>query len=137
MPNDGPHDRTEAGLQEDSPVTVLVVDDQDSFRSAMRELVDAADGFSLVGEAASGQAALDAADVLSPRMVIMDKRMPGMNGIEATRLLTARHPNIVVLLVSVEEPDPQLTGSSGAAAFVRKQDLSTRLMGEVWRKHGT
>jgi DNA-binding NarL/FixJ family response regulator len=78
----------------------------------MRELVGAT------------EAALDAADELSPRLVIMDKRLPGMGGIEATRVLTARHPRIVVLLVSVEDPHPQLIRSCGAAAFARKQALS-------------
>lgn len=136
MPRAGPHDRGDTGLRGDSPVTVLVVDDQESFRSAMRELVAATEGFRLVGEAASGEGALDAVDELSPRMVIMDKRMPGMGGIEATRVLTARHPEVVVLLVSVEEPNTQLMPSCGAAAFARKQELSARLLQHVWRKHG-
>jgi DNA-binding NarL/FixJ family response regulator len=131
----GPHDRADAGRRRDSPVTVLVVDDQESFRTAIRELVGATEGFRLGGEAASGEGALDAADELSTRMVIMDKRMPGMGGIEATRLIAARHPEVVLLLVSVEEPDAQLMRSCGAATFARKQALSTRLR-DVWRKHG-
>jgi DNA-binding NarL/FixJ family response regulator len=117
-------------------VTVLVVDDQESFRTAMRELVDATEGFRLVGEAASAEDALDAVDELSPRMVVMDKRMPGMGGIEATRVLAARDPEVVVLLVSVEEPDTRLIRSCGTAAFARKQDLSIRLLRDVWRTHG-
>jgi DNA-binding NarL/FixJ family response regulator len=128
----GPVDPADAELGEERPVTVLVVDDHESFRVAMRELVGAAEGFTLVGEAASGEEALDALDELAPRMVIMDKRMPGMGGIEATRVLTARHPEVVVLLVSVEEPDPTVIRSCGAAAFARKQDVSRGMLHQVW-----
>jgi DNA-binding NarL/FixJ family response regulator len=117
-------------------VEVLVVDDHDLFREALRDLVNAVPEFVLVGEAESGEAALDAVEALSPRMLIMDKRMPGMSGVEATRLLTARHPDLVVLLVSLEAPDSELMRSCGAAAFLRKQQLTTRALREVWREHG-
>jgi DNA-binding NarL/FixJ family response regulator len=119
----------------DNQVAVLTVDDQTSFRSLLREVIDAAPGFRLVGEAASGETALDAVETLSPRLVIMDKRMPGMNGIEACRLLTERHPVVVVVITSVEDPDPTVKESCGAAAFVRKQDLSPRWLTELWRGH--
>jgi two-component system, NarL family, invasion response regulator UvrY len=118
-------------------IAVLVVDDQESFRSVLRELVAATEGFTLIGEAASGESALSAAHELSPRMVIMDKRMPGMGGMEATRVLTDHHPGVVVLLVSVEEaPGPHVLRSCGAAAFASKQNLSPALLREVWRRHG-
>ena len=117
-------------------VEVLIVDDQESFRTALRDLVRATPGMSLVGEAESGEAALDAVEALSPRMVIMDKRMPGMGGVEATRMLTARHPDLVVLLVSVEVPESELMESCGASAFLRKQQLTRRALMEVWRSHG-
>jgi DNA-binding NarL/FixJ family response regulator len=129
----------DSGLPERIPdcVGVLVVDDQVTFRSALRELVAATKGFVLIGEAASGEAALRAVEELSPRMVIMDKRMPGMGGIEASRVLTDRHPEIVVLLISVEEPpDSQVLQSCGAAAFVNKTKLSPAVLREVWHSHG-
>jgi DNA-binding NarL/FixJ family response regulator len=118
------------------PVGVLVVDDQDLFRKAMRDLVCATPELVLVGEAESGEAALEAVETLSPRMVIMDKRMPGIGGVEATRMLSARHPDIVVLLVSVEVPESELMRSCGAAGFLRKQQLSPRVLTEFWRAHG-
>jgi DNA-binding NarL/FixJ family response regulator len=119
-----------------SGIRVLVVDDQENFRDALRELVAATEGFALVGEAASGEAAVEAVTELKPRLVIMDKRMPGIGGVEATRVLTSRHPDVVVLLVSVEEPDGLLMQSCGAAAFVRKQELSPQRLRELWRDHG-
>lgn len=133
-------DRIEEGTDPErpdrSPVTVLVVDDQESFRRALRELVSATAGFVLVGDASSGEQALDAVDQLAPQMVIMDKRMPGIGGIEATRLLVSRHTELVVLLVSLEEPDPRVSDSCGAAAFINKRDLSTSVLTQMWRDHG-
>ena len=117
-------------------MTVLVVDDQASFRRALRDLVEATDGFTLVGEASSGEDALRAAEEASPRLVILDKRMPGMDGFETCRRLTARDPGVVVMLVSVEEPDDGLMRGCGAAAFLRKQELSPRQLRDVWRDHG-
>jgi DNA-binding NarL/FixJ family response regulator len=119
-----------------SVVSVLVVDDHGSSREVVREVVAATDGFELVGEATSGEQALDATDELRPQLVIMDKRMPGMGGIEASRLITSRHPHIVVVIASVEEPDARALESSRAAAFIRKQDLSPRLLRDIWREHG-
>jgi DNA-binding NarL/FixJ family response regulator len=118
-------------------VAVLVVDDQESFRSALRKLVVATEGFVLVGEAESGEAALSAVEELSPRLVIMDKRMPGIGGIEACRVLTGRYPGIVVVLISVEEDlDSEVARSCGAAEFVSKPTLSPAVLREVWRSHG-
>jgi DNA-binding NarL/FixJ family response regulator len=121
----------------DEPVPVLVVDDNEVFRRALCDLVEAVEGFPLVGEAGSGQEALDSADALAPRLVLMDKRMPGMDGVETTRRLMARRPGTVVFLVSVETPDPQLMDACGAAAMVRKQELSVRRLRELWDEHGS
>ncbi|MFL5827262.1 MAG: response regulator transcription factor [Thermoleophilaceae bacterium] len=121
----------------ESPVGVLVVDDQEPFRKVVRELIDALPEFELVGEATSGADALSALEALSPQFVIVDKRMPGLTGIETARLITARRPGTVVLIVSLEEPDLAARDSAGAAAFVRKQELSTTLLREVWREHGS
>jgi DNA-binding NarL/FixJ family response regulator len=133
------HGGVDSGSGEHIPgdVAVLVVDDQESFLAALRKLVTATEGFALVGEAASGEAALSAVEELSPRLVIMDKRMPGMGGIEACRLLTSRHPEIVVVLISVEDDlDLEVVRSCGAAEFVSKPTLSPAVLRELWRSHG-
>jgi two-component system, NarL family, invasion response regulator UvrY len=118
-------------------ISVLVVDDQEPFRSVLCEVVAGTDGFTLIGEASSGESAIRAAQELSPRMVIMDKRMPGMGGMEAARVLTDRHPEVVVLLISVEEaPDPRVLRACGAAAFACKQNLCPALLQRVWQRHG-
>lgn len=117
-------------------VTVFTVDDQEYFRSVLRDVVQATDGFALVGEAASGEDALEAVEVLSPALVIIDKRMPGIGGVEACRRLTERHPELVAVMTSIEDPDQVVAHASGAAAFVRKQDISPRLLRELWQRHG-
>lgn len=128
----GPDDGDRRG--EIGPIRVLTVDDHDYFRSVMREVVQATAGFEFVGEAASGEAALLAVEELSPALVIMDKRMPGMGGIAACRLLAERHSEILLVITSVEEPRP-MTFASRAAVFIRKQELSPRLLRQVWAEY--
>jgi DNA-binding NarL/FixJ family response regulator len=119
---------------QESPVTVLAVDDHESFLAALREIVAATEGFELVGSATSGEEALAAVPELDPDLVIMDKRMPGLGGLEACRLLTERHPEVRVFLVSVEEPgDERKARSAGAAAVIRKGDLGRAVLRQLWR----
>lgn len=117
-------------------VPVLVVDDQAQFRAVMRDVVGAGGSFRLVGEAESGEAAVEAVERLAPRLVIMDKRMPGVGGIEACRAIRRLHPDVVVVICSVEEPNPQLARDCGASSFVRKQELSPRRLQDIWRAFG-
>lgn len=125
-------------VREDGEVRILVVDDQETFREAMGDLVAATPGFTLAGEAPSGEDGIAAVDALSPQLVLMDVRMPGMGGLEATRTLAALHPEVVVVLISVHGPEelPQdMVDGCGAAAFARKQTLRPRLLVELWEKH--
>src|SRR4030095_8331689 len=66
-------------------VRVLIVDDQEPFRLAGRLVVDAADGFDVVGEAETGEASVEMARELAPDLVLMDVNLPGINGLEDTR----------------------------------------------------
>jgi DNA-binding NarL/FixJ family response regulator len=117
-------------------VRVLVVDDNAQFREVLRDVVAATEGLTCVGEAASGEAALDAVQELRPRLVVMDKRMPGLGGLAAARRMAERHPDVVVVLVSVESPRAEQLEASGAAAFLDKRRLSPRALAELWRSHG-
>ncbi len=120
------------------PVGVLIVDDQVVSRDAVREVVEATPDFVLLGEAASGEQALKAADDLSPDLVLLDVRMAEMDGIETSKRLTAAHPDAVVVLVSIEDPLnlPGEVGFCGAADVIRKQDVRPRLLRRLWRAHG-
>lgn len=114
-------------------VSVLVVDDKASYRAAMRAVVEATADLELVGEAESGEDAITAAARLAPRVVIMDKRMPGIGGLAACRAITDGDPGIIVILCSVEDPDPVTAESHGATAMIRKQDLSRKRLLEIVR----
>jgi len=113
-----------------------VVDDQQSFRQVMGQLIGATPGFSLVGEARSGEDALAAVEDLKPDFVLMDVRMPGIGGVQAAHTLARRHPQITVILVSVHGPEelPEELVAE-VAPFVRKKDLRPRMLRELWDKH--
>ena len=83
-------------------VGVLTVDDQRVFRRAMAKLIEAAPEFTQVGEAASGAEALELAADLRPDLVLVDVRMPDMDGIETARRLAGVDPRPVVVLVSID-----------------------------------
>jgi DNA-binding NarL/FixJ family response regulator len=119
--------------------SVLVVDDQPVFRQVARQVIEATPAFELLGEAASGWDALAAADEAEPELVLVDVRMPGMDGIETAAALTAAHPDVVVVLVSVEEPPnvPGGVGTCGAAELVRKRDFCPSLLRRLWTAYGT
>ena len=104
---------------------VLIVDDQAPFRRAARAVVTATPGFEVLGEAESGEEAVALADDLDPAVVLMDINLPGINGIEATRRITAAHPNVVTLLLSTyrEEDLPSGADDCGAAAYVNKEEF--------------
>jgi two-component system invasion response regulator UvrY len=130
--------RDSSGKPADRPVGVLTVDDQEVFRELARLVVEATPGFESLGEFASGEEALRAVDDLDPDLVVMDVRMPGMDGIETTRRIRAVHPEVVVVLISVEDPVdiPSAAQTSGAVALVRKEDFKPTLLAELWAAHG-
>jgi DNA-binding NarL/FixJ family response regulator len=115
-------------------VAVLVVDDQERFRSALRELIARAPGFALVGEACSGEEATEAVVTLSPELVLMDVMMPGIGGIAAARAILSRKPAPVVVLISVDDPSlhPGAASLGEQVACVRKQDLRPARLEELW-----
>jgi two-component system invasion response regulator UvrY len=121
-----------------SPVAVLVVDDQAPFRSAARAVIGMAKGFDLIGEAESGEQAVQLVEELTPGLVLMDINMGAMNGIEAARRITAAHPGVMVLLLSTYSVDdlPPDARTSGAAAYVHKEELTPRILRRMWDEGG-
>jgi two-component system invasion response regulator UvrY len=119
-------------------VGVVTVDDQLVFRDLARLVLRTTPGFESVGEAVSGEEALERIDELKPQLVLMDVRMPGMGGIEAARRICTDHPETVVVLISIEDPLDLASAAeaSGAVAVVRKQDFGPNLLRDLWAKYG-
>lgn len=116
-------------------VKVLIVDDQAPFREAARAVVEATDGFAVVGESETGEASVKAAHDLRPDLVLMDVNLPGINGLEATReILRDSNGVVVVLLLSTyeeEEYGPK-AAECGASAYIPKSRFEPDRLSEAW-----
>ncbi|MFF8773914.1 response regulator transcription factor [Kitasatospora sp. NPDC015120] len=95
---------------------ILVVDDHELFRAGLRQLLDRIDSLTVVGEAADGAGALLAVEQLAPDVVLMDIGMPGTDGIEATRILVARHPGVAVVMLTADDNDDSVAAAVRAGA---------------------
>ena len=113
---------------------VLICDDQDAFRAAAREVVNATNGFEVVGEARTGEDSVLAAGRLRPDLVLMDVQLPGIDGLEASRQIKAAHPEVAVLLLSTYDPEDFAAriASSGAIAFISKAAFGPDRLAEAW-----
>jgi two-component system invasion response regulator UvrY len=115
-------------------VRVLVVDDQTTFREVARTVVDMTPGFAVVAEALSGEGAILAAAEHLVELVLMDIHLLGLDGIEATRLITQAAPGTVVLLMSTYDALdlPGEARTCGAADYVSKENLSPAVISDTW-----
>jgi DNA-binding NarL/FixJ family response regulator len=112
-----------------TPIRLLVVDDQPLVRMGTALVLDSADDIDVVGEADSGESAVAMAETLNPDVILMDVRMPGIGGIEATRLITTAHPAIRVMVFTTFDVDEYAFGGlhAGASAFLLKSSTPERL----------
>jgi CheY-like chemotaxis protein len=117
-------------------IRVLVVDDQEPFRRAMATVVEETDGFVVVGAVASGEESLDAVAALRPQLVLMDVHLTGIDGIEASRRLTAAPDAPVVVLLSTYDEEQFDLAGSGAAAYVTKAAFGPDRLVEAWSSAG-
>ena len=115
-------------------VRVLIVDDQEPFRMAARMVVEATDGFEVVGESETGEDSVLRAGELDPDLVLMDVNLPGINGLEATRQILSSSDRVVVLLVSTYEADEYAPKAAecGASAYIPKAELDPNRLSEAW-----
>lgn len=104
------------------PIRVLVVDDQPLVRMGNALVLDSADDIDVIAEVRSGEEAVALAAELQPDVVLMDVRMPGVGGIEATRLITTADPRIKVIVFTTFDIDEYAFGglNAGASAFLLK-----------------
>ncbi len=98
------------------PIRVLVADDHPFYREGVRAMLGAAPQIEVIGEAATGEEAMAAAARLQPDVVLMDIKMPGINGIEATRRIVQTRPHIGVLVVTMFDDDDSVFAAMRAGA---------------------
>lgn len=113
----------------DPRIRVLLVDDHALIRTGNSLVIEATDDLEVVGEASTGEEAVARAASLRPDAVLMDVRMPGMGGIEATRRITAAHPATRVIVLTTFDLDEYAYGSlrAGASAFLLKSSTPDQL----------
>lgn len=115
-------------------VRVLIVDDQEPFRSAARLVVESTEGFDVVGEAETGEESVTMASDLHPDLVLMDVNLPGINGLDATRQILVGSDTVVVLLLSTyeEEEYAPRAAECGAAAYIPKAVFGPDRLEAAW-----
>ncbi len=103
-------------------ITVLIVDDHELVRAGIRSLLSTVNGLKVIGEAATGEEAVKVAREKHPNVVLMDVRMPGIGGLEATRKLLRADPDLKIIALTVcgEEPFPSKLLQAGAAGYLTK-----------------
>jgi DNA-binding NarL/FixJ family response regulator len=111
-----------AGGTRGAPIRLLLVDDQQLIRMGMRMVLEAQAEFDVVGEAGDGREAIAAAERLKPDVILMDVRMPGMDGIEATRAIVASNPaSRIIILTTFDLDEYAFAGlHAGASGFLLK-----------------
>ncbi len=112
---------------------VLIADDQTLFRSGLARLLDGDDRVSVVGEAVDGADAVKLALSLKPDVVLMDIKMPNLDGIEATRRIVSENPKIKVLMLTTFEADNHVIQSlkAGASGYVLKDSQAGAIVSSI------
>jgi DNA-binding NarL/FixJ family response regulator len=116
-----------------TPVRVLLVDDDDLMRAGLTAVLSSDETIDVVGEAPDGRAAVERAIELRPDVVLMDVRMPGLDGIAATRELLAVSPDAKVVVLTTFEQDDYIFGalSAGASGFLLKRTRPEELIAAI------
>lgn len=114
-------------------IRVLIADDQELVRYGLRLVLEAEDDVHVVGEAADGASTVEAAIALTPDVILMDVRMPGIDGIRATQDLAARLPRTRVLVLTTYDLDEFAFGAlqAGAAGFLLKNTRPAELVAAI------
>jgi DNA-binding NarL/FixJ family response regulator len=119
-------------------ISVLLVDDHSLVRRGFRRILEDEPDMKVVGEAADGVEAIKLADELQPKVIVMDCAMPGMNGLDATRQILGRHPEALVLMLSMhpEETLVRQALEAGARGYVLKNAVDLELGTAIRRAVG-
>ncbi len=113
--------------------SILIVDDQILFREALRTLLETQDDFVIIGEATNGNEAVAMTKELLPDVILMDLRMPEMDGVKAIEIIHAAYPNIrIIMLTTFDEDEALFTGLKvGAVGYLLKDMKSEQLFSSI------
>jgi DNA-binding NarL/FixJ family response regulator len=120
-----------------APIRLLIVDNHTLFRQGLVSLLQSEPGLQVIGEAGGGEEALKLAQELQPDVVLMDVKMPGMDGVEATRRLLEVMPHNRVLMLTVSEEEENLFAAiqAGARGYILKNADADELLKAIERVH--
>jgi DNA-binding NarL/FixJ family response regulator len=112
-----------------NPIRVLIVDDQALFREGLNTILSVHEEFQVIGEAANGEEALRHAVQLQPQVILMDLRMPIMDGVRATQMITSQAPNCKVIVLTTFDDDESIFDGlrAGAVGYLLKDVASEKL----------
>lgn len=115
------------------PIRILIADDNPGFRQGLRALLDAAPETEVVGEAPTGAEAVALADRLQPDVILMDIKMPALNGIDATQQIRETSPHIGILMLTMVEDDDSVFAAmrAGARGYLLKGALKAEILRAV------
>ena len=116
-------------------VRVLIVDDSDAFRSALRDVVAATPGFTVVAEADSGEAAILEVERVLPDLALIDIRMPGIGGLEAAAQIVEQRPGTTVVMISADSSGEKIRHTGFLVAG--KSSLRPDTLAALWRNRGS
>lgn len=120
-------------MTEPTLIRVVLVDDDSLMRAGLRMIIEQSDDIVVVGEAENGESAVRLARQERPDVMLMDIRMPGMNGIEATRTLAESNPDVRVIVLTTFEMEEYVFGSlrAGASGFLLKRTKPEQLLAGI------
>ena len=119
------------------PIKVLIVDDHALLRREVKELLEIYEEVQVVGEAGDGKEAITKVDELTPDIILMDIRMPQMDGIEATKLIKEKHPELNILVFSMYEDAEHVLKAinAGASGYIQKDVPIDKLVNAIKQVH--
>ena len=115
------------------PIKVLIVDDHTLFREGLQKLLEAYDGIQVVEQAGNGKEAIARIDEVLPDLVLMDIKMPRMNGIESIELIKKKHPELNIIALSMHEDAEYVLKAvnAGASGYIQKNISADRLVDTI------
>lgn len=111
-------------------IKIVIVEDQNKIRNSLKILLNEAEGFKCIGDYESCEDMLKEIDTLSPNVILMDIKLPGISGIEGTRQVKKAHPNITILILTMYEDNNLIFDAlkAGASGFLIKNTPPSRLL---------